>query len=511
MDTWTEGYVSDIDYTYGYYPDLNPLRVRLAFLNSGLAFPQVGTACELGFGQGLSVNLHAAASTVQWHGTDFNPSQAGFAQEVAAAAGSSARLLSDAFADFCNRTDLPDFDYIGLHGIWSWVSDANRSLMVDFVRRKLKVGGVLYISYNTMPGWANSAPVRKLLTDYTASMNTVGEGQVSRVNSALEFVGKLMAVNPAYLAANPQVQQKVEALAKQNRNYLAHEYFNRDWSPMYFSDVAQWLGPAKLSFACSATWLDHMDALNLTPAQQTLRASIPDPVLSQTVRDFLVNQQFRKDYWIKGPRKLSGFDQAQALRQQRVVLVAHRSEVSLKIKSLVGEADLNQSIYAPVLDALADHQPATLAQLESKLTGKGIGFGQLVQATVVLCGLGKLEPAQDEGAAASARRCTDPLNQWLLQKAQGSAELSYMASPVTGGGIFVGRIAQLFLLALGEGINTQAGWVDFAWKLLSAQGQKIVKDGKTMETAEENLAEMRVMAQAFEQKQLPVLRALQVV
>lgn len=42
--------------------------------------PEVGSACELGFGQGMSANLHAAASVVQWSGTDFNPAQAAFAR-----------------------------------------------------------------------------------------------------------------------------------------------------------------------------------------------------------------------------------------------------------------------------------------------------------------------------------------------------------------------------------------------------------------------------------------------
>jgi len=81
MTDWTAGYVADIGYTFGYYQELNPLRVKLAFLNAGLVCPEMGTACELGFGQGMSANLHAAASVTQWHGTDFNPAQAGFAQE----------------------------------------------------------------------------------------------------------------------------------------------------------------------------------------------------------------------------------------------------------------------------------------------------------------------------------------------------------------------------------------------------------------------------------------------
>lgn len=148
MSDWSAGYVADIGYTYGYYSELNPLRLNLAFLNAGLAFPQVGAACELGFGQGMSANFHAAASIVQWSGTDFNPSQAAFAQELSRVAGSGAALFDEAFDAFCHRNDLPEFDFIGLHGIWSWISDENRAVIVDFIRRKLKVGGVALLRFS---------------------------------------------------------------------------------------------------------------------------------------------------------------------------------------------------------------------------------------------------------------------------------------------------------------------------------------------------------------------------
>ena len=118
MSNWTAGYVADIGYTYGYYTELNPQRLKLPFLATGQALPEVRTACELGFGQGMSIAMHAAASQVSWYGTDFNPSQAGFAQEIAAAAGADATLYDEAFEDFFSH-DLPEFDYIGLHGIWS--------------------------------------------------------------------------------------------------------------------------------------------------------------------------------------------------------------------------------------------------------------------------------------------------------------------------------------------------------------------------------------------------------
>ncbi len=49
------------------------------------------------------------------------------------------------------------------------------------------------------------------------------------------------------------------------------------------------------------------------------------------------------------------------------------------------------------------------------------------------------------------------------------------------------------------------------WGMLQAQGQKLVKEGKTLETDEENLAELNEQARVFEEKQVPVLRALGVV
>ena len=54
MTDWTSGYVEDIGYTNGYYTELNPLRIRLAFLNAGLLAPDVTNACELGFAQPAS-------------------------------------------------------------------------------------------------------------------------------------------------------------------------------------------------------------------------------------------------------------------------------------------------------------------------------------------------------------------------------------------------------------------------------------------------------------------------
>ena len=510
MQDWTSGYVADIGYTYGYYSELNPLRSRLALIHAGFRPAQTGVHCELGFGQGLSINVHSAAGDAVWYGTDFNPSQAAHAQELARACDNGACLYEQSFEEFCQRTDLPEFDSIGLHGIWSWINDKNRSVIVDFVRRKLKVGGVLHISYNTQPGWAAMVPMRELLTVHASRMGSEGGGIVAKIDAALDFASQLLEAKPTFAKSNPQIAERLSKIKEQNRNYLAHEYFNRDWHPMSFAAMSEWLTPAKMDFACSANYLDAVDAINLTQAQIKLLNEIKDPLIRQMSRDFCVNQQFRKDYWIKGMRTLNAYEQATCFRNTHVMLSVARSEVNLKVNTSIGQANLSAPVYEPILDLLADHLPYTLGEIEQKLSKQGIKIPQIVQAVMVLCGMQALCEVQEETVQASAQKNTAKLNKHLLDKAKSSADISYLASPVTGGGIAVGRFAQLFMLARENGHRTPQSCAQATWEILAQQNQRLIKEGKLIENANDNLKELTSQALNFDDKHLPVLKALKI-
>ena len=52
---------------------------------------------ELGYGQGLSLNIHAAATDGEFWGTDFNPVQVANARELASASGAHVKLLDASF------------------------------------------------------------------------------------------------------------------------------------------------------------------------------------------------------------------------------------------------------------------------------------------------------------------------------------------------------------------------------------------------------------------------------
>ncbi len=510
MHDWTSGYVADIGYTFGYYFELNPLSMRLAFLYDGLLLPEIENACELGFGQGLSANFHAAGSATNWHGTDFNPAQAAFARELTREAGTSTQLFDESFAEYCARTDLPDFDFIGLHGIWSWISDDNRKILVDFVRRKLRVGGVLYTSYNTLPGWSTFASMRHLLTQHADIIGAEGSGIVSRIDGALDFAIKFLATRPAYLNTNPVVETRLRKLLEQNRHYLAHEYFNKDWHPMHFASMVEWLKPAKVEYACSAVKLEHLDRVNLSEAQQKFLLDIPDALMRQSVRDFMVNQQFRKDYWVRGSRKLSALERHEALLAERIVLASYREEIPLTVQVPTGEATLNPDVYNPILDALADYKVTTIGELYTKVKDKKIELGQLHEAVMVLADGSRLLSAQDEKVIGRRKKYTDRLNCHLQKKARSGHEIAYLVSPVTGGGIGIGRINQLFAEAAAAGRKQPAEWAQYVWSLLESQGQRLKTDGKIIESKEDNLIELTKQAKEFAHKRLPILRALQI-
>jgi len=508
LSDWTSGYMADIDYTYGYYQELNPLRIQTAMLLAGLHCPEFGTACELGFGQGISTNFHAGASSVEWWGTDFNPAQAGFAQELATTANAGARLFDQAFDEFCVRDDLPDFDFIGLHGIWSWISDENRRVIVDFVRRKLKVGGVLYISYNTLPGWGAFSPMRHLMTQHAEIIGSEGRGIVSRIDGALEFAGKLVETNPLYSRANPSIADRLKKMGEQNRHYLAHEYFNKDWDPMHFATLANWLEPAKVDFACSAHMLDHFDSVNLIKEQREFLANIPDMMLRQSTRDFMVNQQFRRDYWVKGGRRLSPLQRFEALLRREYVLLSNREDVSLKVTGGQGEATMNEDIYSPVLDVISNHKAASLGSIHEQIKDEKIDFPRVVEAMMVLVSTGQVTPTHDAKRAAKIRKQTDRLNDYLIDRSRSGGEIAHLVSPLTGGGIGCGRFQQLFLGAVKQGNSKPDELAQAAWAVLKAQSQRIVKEGKALEKEEDNLAEITKQAEEFMAKRLPILKAM---
>lgn len=512
MTDWTEGYVSDIDYTHGYYRELNPSHLRFALLAKGLRAPDPDAAdfayCELGFGQGVSLTVHAAANPGgTFLGTDFNPVHAVGARDLAGGAGvANLTLYDDSFADLLARAEgdgLPQFDMIVLHGILSWISPDNRGAIVAFIRRTLKPGGVVYVSYNALPGWAAAMPLRELMTLHAGA----DAGEITaRIGRSLEFAKKVQEAGSGYFGTNPQVGPRLERLHGMSRNYLAHEYFNRDWVPMYHADVAREFAQAKLTFAATATLSEQVDLVNYSAKGLELLRDTTDSALRETLKDYLVNQQFRRDLFVRGAARLSGIEQIRQVRATRFALVVPRDTVPTTISFPVGKVDMKPEIYGPILDELA-RGPATFGDIVDRSGVVTMPFAALLQAMVILCSQNWVTPCRNATGDADRAETVARFNRLALDRAMHSASISVLASPVCGGGVAVDRVHQLFLAAEQEGrdptLTAMAG--------LRELNQRLITDGRTLTSEEETVVELGKRLAHFQGKIRPLLHQLGVV
>jgi hypothetical protein len=512
--SWSDGYVTELGYVHQYYKELSPLVMELALTYRMQAARQARPLryLELGFGQGLSLNIHAAAMNGQFWGNDFNPSHAAYAAELARISGSGAVILDDSFAELAERPDLPDFDVIALHGIWSWISDANRKVIVDIARRKLVPGGMLYMSYNAMPGWAAALPVRNLMLLHNELTDKTASALPGRIDDTLSFAQKLSDMGGVYFNSQAVAKDWVKSVGSGERSYLAHEYFNADWHPMSFADVARSLEDAKLTYAASASYTDLYDPINVTDAQQAFLADIAHPILREATRDFLVNRRFRWDVWVKGPRTLHPAQQIEALKATRLVLTCPVADVPLRVTGTQFAANLSPQISRIALEALATDgfAPKSIGQIAAIVPD--LDFAHLMQTLILLAGTGRVVPVQSESEARTARPKTDALNAHLLRSAIDGVHGGpiYLASPVTGGGVPVTEFDHFFLLSRQAGAKTPEEWAQDAWKAMLPRRMAVAEGGKPLMTVEENIRALTVRARTFAQTRLPAFQALMV-
>jgi hypothetical protein len=118
---------------------------------------------------------------------------------------------------------------------------------------------------------------------------------------------------------------------------------------------------------------------------------------------------------------------------------------------------------------------------------------------------------QSDEQISKSKTISNKLNKALIQKACFNLELSTLASPVTGGGHTINRIHQMFLLAKSQGKKKPQEWAEGAWNILDSQNQRLLKEGKTLESAEDNIQELVNQANDFARKRLPILKALEIV
>jgi SAM-dependent methyltransferase len=249
--TAAEGYITDVAYIPGFYPHLAPTAIRHVAALNRVAPPPVAAGfryLELGCGLGRSLTTLAAANPQgEFVGVDVNPEHTAIVERDIAGGGlTNARVITAGFGGL--PADLGSFEFIALHGVFSWVAPHVRDEILALAGRHLAPGGLLLVSYNAMPGWAHLQPIRGILRQYAALRQ--GDS-VQRIRDALAYLVFIRDKHAKYFDDNPRAAAYVDGLLKQDIRYLAHEYLNEHWTSFYFADVAGMFGSAGMTFVGS--------------------------------------------------------------------------------------------------------------------------------------------------------------------------------------------------------------------------------------------------------------------
>ena len=507
---WTDGYVSDIAYTTGFYRELAPTFLCFAARLQGQHAPDPDAPfayAELGCGQGFGTNILAAAYPHgRFIGVDFNPAQIANARALAEEAGlDNVQFRHESFRDTADLPDgaVPALDFVALHGIYAWISEANRRAIVAIIDRWLKPGGLVYLSYNCMPGWAAMAPFQRLLVEHAERNPGRSDRQIG---AGFDFVARLRAADMAYFANNPAVPKRIDAMKDKDQRYLAHEYLNGTWQPLFFTDVARELGAAKLAYVGSASLLENFDGLALPAKAREVVAAATDPVFRELLKDFALNQQFRRDIFVKGARPMTALEKQRVLLDLPFAALKTPAAMSFTFKTPLGEAAGQAEIYQPIAAALG----AGRTNIRAIAAETGVDPTRLLQAFALLTASGQAHPAASGREAGPAQR----LNRAVARRSLLGEPYRYLAAPGIANGLNAGDVDITALDALrgaetGQtGAMTPEALAQAIWARFAPVNRRLVKDGRPLESEAENLAELRERAQGVLDQQRPVWAAL---
>jgi SAM-dependent methyltransferase len=506
---WTGGYVADIGYTAGFYPETTPSRMAFAALSisrsPGRALrPQ--RLLELGFGQGFGLALLAAANPhIACEGYDFNPEHVANAQGLIKSAGLTNLIVSEtSFEEAALRGGENDLDTITAHGTFSWVSQQARDAIVSIARQRLQPNGLVFVSYNCMPGWAPLAPIQQFMREI--KRRSPGRSSDRQLALALDLITKLKDGNAGYFVANPAAVRHLNQLLQNDRSYLLHEYLNEHWELFQFSDMVARLAEAKLSFVCSAALIENLDNYAVAKELIPIVAATDDPVMRETLRDYASNNGFRRDVFVRGTAATNPVEHRRMLSELKFAPVVPRKDFFFKFTVPTGEVAGIPEIYESVANLLADKIVGFGELLALPCFGNN-SVGKLLDCLTLLVSSGQVVPILP--TTAVNLKPAQRFNRMVVDHVRAGRSYRCLASPVAGTGIAVSDLGMLALSALFDGCGDDAAAAaKHALAVLKSCDKLPMEDGKILHNEADGLRFLEARIKVILEDVVPLWRRL---
>ena len=191
---------------------------------------------------------------------------------------------------------LGTYDYIIAHGFYSWVDEETKDNFLHLCKEHLAENGILYMSYNTYPGWHKMDSVRALLEFANKDIDTLNHRE--KVRHSKTVASKLGALMLEYDTVKNQqasfLQSLRQTLQKQDC-YVGHDHLEPVNTPVYFHQCMDHMAEHGFTYLCDCdlnlSFPDVYDKILHTKLQDL---APHDPLAREQYIDFMLNTAFRK-------------------------------------------------------------------------------------------------------------------------------------------------------------------------------------------------------------------------
>ena len=393
MADWTGGYPSQDKYLDTIQTLTTPKGIDIGLLAQGRALPHRGRPyryCELGCGTAFSMTALAAANPEStFVGYDFMPEHIVRAMGLIEDGGLNNIVIHEAsFEDLAAGPAPEPFDYIVLHGVWSWVSAENQRYLVEILNRWLKPGGIAYLGYSAAAGWMALAPMRRLFRELPA-----GEGD-DRYGPARAAMEAMIAVQP-----ETDIARKWKLFKDLPDDYLVHDLGADEATADWQGDIAAALAPAKLEFLSPANLIEQMGPLYYTEEQLEFIGKAMAEGWGETARDLATGANFRTDLYGRGAPMIPAVETWQTFSTMTIApwkpLLAREVQMNARANSQPWDDGMAEAIER----VLADGE-MTIGTFADKLGGDQKSGLQVALALIAI-GLANVVRPQAELAAVN--------------------------------------------------------------------------------------------------------------
>jgi SAM-dependent methyltransferase len=435
---WHDGYVVDAPYTEPVTTDLSPAHLSLISVLRGqppLDRSRTLSWVELGSGNGLHCCAVAAANAdVEVWGCDINPAHVERARSLATRAQlDNCTFDLASFAEVATDPSLgPDeVDVIVIHGVYSWISPENQRHIAEFIRRRLRPGGLVHVGYEVSTGWAAMVPIAEALR---LAASASGRRSDLAFPAAAAALHELAEQGAASFPLPPFEAGQFAGLRECDPSYGAHEYLSGHFRPLMFDSVAAAMRSAGCTYLGGIEPVDHLAQYSAPPALLHLLGDTEDSVTRGMLRDLIVQRPLRRDVYRRGLATTTVREHERRLHDLVVVGLGRTLDDGDTVWVPVGSVTLDPSFHAPLLDVLAE-SPLGLRGIMAVHPGTDLGDAAVALALLVQGGYATpvLETAPDPRATASSRR----FNQVLADEQADGSDHGILASPIATGAISV--------------------------------------------------------------------------